>query len=119
MSLTEKIRAARRHRVTVGAHTFIVQRPTDLEMLELNAAGPVDARRILRFLVDWEAVNEIDIIPGGSPTAVPFDYGVASEWLGDRLDLMTPIIEGVLSAFSAHQEKQASAQKNLFGGSSN
>lgn len=111
-TLTEKIRAARRQRVTVGAHTFIVQRPTDLEMLELSAGGPIDARRCLRFLVDWENVNEIDLIPGGSPTAVPFDFGVAQEWLGDRLDLMTPIVEGVLKLFEEHQAKQRAAEKN-------
>ena len=112
MSLTERIRAARRQGVTVGAHTFTVQRPTDLEMLELNKAGGADARRLLRFLVDWQGVNEIDIVPGGSPVPVPFDLGVATEWLTDRLDLLTPIVEGVLNAYQQHQAKQASTEKN-------
>lgn len=112
MSLTEKIRAARRQGIKAGAHTFIVQRPTDLEMLELNKAGGADARRLLRFLVDWKDVNEIDLIPGGSPVPVPFDPGVAAEWLADRLDLLTPIVEGVLDAYQQHQARQETAEKN-------
>lgn len=111
-TLTEKIRAARRHQVTVGAHTFTVQRPTDLEMMELAKEGALDTRKLLRFLVGWDGVNEIDMIPGGSPTPVPFDLGTAIEWLGDRIDLMTPIVEAVIKAFEAHQAKQAAAEKN-------
>lgn len=111
MSLTEKIRAARQQRVTVGAHTFVVQRPTDLEMLELNAQG-VDARKMLRFLVGWEGVKEIDLIPGGAPVEVPFDLGVATEWLGDRIDILMLVVDAVLDGYAAHQKALADAKKD-------
>lgn len=112
MSLTEKIRAARQQRVTVGAHTFIVQRPTDLEVLELQKGGQIDARKMLRFVVGWDNVNEIDIVPGGAPVAVPFDLGVATEWLSDRLEILTEVVGAVMKAYEDHQASQRAAEKN-------
>ena len=71
MSLADKIRMARQARVTAGDHTFVIRRPTDLEMIEFRE----DPRAVtlLRFVVGWEGVREMDIITGGDPHPAAFD----------------------------------------------
>lgn len=110
MSLVEKIRRAREQVVEVGGHRFTVRRPTDLEMIE--ARGEFRPRWGLQFVVDWQDVTEADIIPGGSPVAVPFDVALCAEWLADRPDLMTPLVEAALRAYTAHADALEAARKN-------
>lgn len=110
MSLVDKIRRAREQIVEVGGYRFTVRRPTDLEMIE--ARGEFRPRWGLQFIVGWDGVTEADIIPGGSPVPVPFDAAVCAEWLTDRPDLLTPLIEAAMRAYVAHVDTLENARKN-------
>lgn len=109
-ALIDKIRRAREQRVPVGAHTFVVRRPTDLEMIRLQQS--VSAEAMLQFVVGWEGVTEGDVVNGGGPHPLPFDADVCAEWLADRMDLFGPVVAAITTAYQAHQRAQDAAVKN-------
>lgn len=109
-AIIDKLRRARQQRVAVGDMTFIVRRPTDLEVGKNGGIfGPDE---VFRYVLGWEGVREADIISGGDPHPLPFDAALCAEWLADRLDIL-----GVLSAaerdlYAAHRQEQDAAVKN-------
>ena len=109
-TLVEKIRRAREQRVPAGKHTFIVRRPTDLEMMDLSR----DRRpaNLLRFVVGWDGVTEADLVNGGDPHPLPFDGDACTEWLSDRMDLFAPVTNAILEAHRAHRDALEQAEKN-------
>lgn len=110
MSLIDKIRKSREQRVDVGGYTFTVRRPTDIEAMALrNAGGIAD---LLPFVVGWEGVKEIDLVPGGNAVPVAFDPVVAAEWLADRPDLLQPLVEAIMESYRAHVAALEGAAKN-------
>ena len=110
MNLVEKLRKSREQVVEVGGFKFTIRRPTDVEMMELGRSGPIT--RLLPFIVGWDGVKELDIIPGGDPHPVPFDAEVCREWLTDRPDLLGPVIEAITSSYTAHRESIEEKAKN-------
>lgn len=109
-ALVEKIRRAREQRVTVGKHTFVIRRPTDLEMLRIGQSRqPED---VLAHVVGWDGVTEGDIINGGDPHPMPFDAEACAEWLQDRMDLFGPVSEAIFKAFADHRQALDDAAKN-------
>lgn len=110
MSLAEKLRKAREVKVEVSGFTFTVRRPTDLEMIELQKQSA--ARAILPFIVNWEGVSELSMFDGGTPHPLPFDSSVCAEWLQDRLDILSAIVNSAFKAYEDHQIKVADAAKN-------
>ena len=84
-ALIDKMRRAREQRVTAGNHTFVIRRPTDLEMLRFQQDRSPE--KLMSFVVGWDGVTEGDILSGGDPHPLPFDHSVLVEWLADRLDL--------------------------------
>lgn len=110
MSLVDKIRKARESMVEVGGYTFTVRRPTDVEMMELRATGGV--ARLFPFVLGWEGVKEIDLIPGGDPHPLAFDADVCKEWLADRPDLFGPLIDAILGSYRTHAAALEDAAKN-------
>lgn len=109
-TLIDKLRKAREQKVEVGGHSFTVRRPTDLEAMSLRAASGV--ADLLPFVVGWEAVREIDLVPGGSAVPVAFDAAVCAEWLADRPDLLEPLVEAILAGYRAHVAALEAAAKN-------
>lgn len=112
MSLVEKMRKAREVRVPVGDKAFIIRRPTALEMIELRQSAQARGRAVLPFVVGWENVTSLDLMPGGDAGPVAFDAGVAAEWLTDRLDLLQPVADAVFKAYQDHEDKLEAAKKN-------
>jgi hypothetical protein len=109
-AIIERLRKNREVKVSAGGHIFVVRRPTDLDMIELR--GELSARALLRYLVGWEQVTELDIIAGGAAHPVAFDAGLASEWLPDRPDLISAVVQGVIGAYSEHSAQREAAAKN-------
>lgn len=110
MSLVEKIRKARETKVEAGGFTFAIRRPTALEMIELRSVPR--GRAYLPFVVGWEGVKEMDILPGGDPHPLDFNADVCAEWLTDRLDLLLPISEAIDVAFKANEDRLENSKKN-------
>lgn len=110
MSLADKLRKAREVKVESNGFTFIVRRPTDLEMIELNKQNA--ARAVIPFICGWEGVSELSMFDGGSPHPLPFDAEACATWLEDRLDILLSIVQAVFDAYAEHQKKLAEAAKN-------
>jgi hypothetical protein len=108
-ALSEKILRARESDVPVGEFTFVIRRPTEVDMAGLRGCGASD---LLRFIVGWKKVREMDLIPGGDPHPAPFDPEACAVWLSDRPDLMVPVVEQVVQAYQDHQAARDGAKKN-------
>jgi len=109
MLLAERMRKAREQKVQAGGYTFVVRRPTDVDMMEMG--GKVDARRLIPYVVGWEGITEMDLLKGGDPHQIVFDASACAEWLADRPDLLGPLVEAILSGYTAHAERLAGEKK--------
>ena len=110
MALIDKLRRAREFKVEAGGYSFTLRRPTDLEWVEI--AGQSSARAVLPFVIGWEGVKELDLIPGGDPHPLPFDATACQEWLADRIDLLPLLLEAFVKSYEAHLQARADAVKN-------
>ena len=109
MSLIDRLRKAREKKIEAGGVTFIVRRPTDLDMMEM--AGRVDARKLIPFVIGWEGVTEGHLVNGGDPHPLAFDAQACAEWLADQPDLLAPVVKQILSMYSEHAERLADEKK--------
>jgi hypothetical protein len=109
VQLAERIRKAREQRVPVGDVTFIVRRPTDLDMMEMGRR--VEARRLIPFVIGWEGVTEGHLLKGGDPHPLPFDATACAEWLADRPDLLEAVVTAALESYKAHAEHLTAEKK--------
>lgn len=110
MSLADKIRKSRESVVSAGGFEFTIRRPTDLDMLEFSKARePV---KLLKFVVGWGKVKELDLIPGGDGHPAPFDSDACVEWLSDRADLLGPVVSAITDAYQTNKARLEEAAKN-------
>lgn len=107
-ALIDKIRLSRLVKIQVGPHTFTIQRPTDLDMARMT--GQAGEEILRKFVVDWD-VKEIDLIPGGSPVAVPFDPDLFYEWICDQPQCWEPLISGISNAYKVYSEGRSETEK--------
>lgn len=109
-ALADKIRKARESVVPVGGFDFTIRRPTDMDMLEFNKAR--EPSGLVKFVVGWDKVKELDLIPGGDGHPAPFDADACAEWLSDRADLFVPLVNAIVESFQAHKSRLEEAEKN-------
>lgn len=109
-ALSEKIRKAREVEVEAAGFSFIVRRPTDLEIIELNKSSM--GRAILPFVIGWNGVSELDILGTGTPHPMEFDAVACREWLEDRIDILSAVVEAVFKAYEDHRAKIGESVKN-------
>jgi len=109
-TLVDKIRKLRESTVDVGKFKFIIRRPTDSEALSMRHLPMKDI--VDQFVVGWQNVQEIDVIPGGNPTDVAFDKELWAEWSSDRPDFWQPITTAVTDAYLRHRSAKEEAEKN-------
>lgn len=103
----DRFRKARQSRVSAGKFTFIVQRPTMLDVVKAGSGeSQVSIEFAARFVVGWEGVDEADLIPGGDPEPVEFDPALFAAWIAERSDLWLQIAEGVAAAYRDHEEQK-------------
>ena len=97
---------ARRSWIEAGKFRLQIQRPT---MLDIVKAGQGEAALTIefaaRFVVGWEGVNELDLIPGGDPEPAAFDPAIFALWVADRPDLWGAISAGIAEAYRKHEER--------------
>ena len=109
-SLSEKLRKARETKVEAAGFSFVVRRPTDLEMIDLRKQST--GRAALPYVIGWEGVSELSMLGTGSPHPLDFDAVACAEWLPDRLDILAAIVEALFNAYQAHATKTEEALKN-------
>jgi hypothetical protein len=108
-ALADKIRRARESTVAACGHSFTIRRPTDADAMTLGEATVLDVG--CRFTVGW-TLHEIDMIPGGSPVAAPFDAEAFREWVSDQPEVLGTVSAAVVAAYQAHVAKRSEAEKN-------
>lgn len=81
--------------------------------------GKIDQRLLLvRFVVDWGAMTEIDLgIPGGAPDPVAFDGSLFEAWIADHPEHWDDISRAVMDGYTAHRSAMEDAAKNSEPGS--
>lgn len=109
MSLIDKIRKSRETQVEAAGRKFTIRRPTDEEALAFGKSGLLEI--VKKFVIGWE-LNEIDIIPGGDASAVPFDAELFAEWVADQPEVWEPLGTAILEAYKAHADKREASIKN-------
>jgi hypothetical protein len=109
-ALADKIRKSRESVVSAGEFEFTIRRPTDMDMMQLSKSRePAD---MLRFVVGWNKVKELDLFPGGDGHPAPFDSEACIEWVSDRSDLLVTLVNAITDAYQAHSKAIEEAQKN-------
>ena len=116
-SLIDRIKAARQTRVPSRGKTFIVRRPTDLEMMELRGRQVKQGEIITRFVTDWESFTELDFISSGGPDPVAFDADLFAEYIADHPEHWDTIVSSVIDGYQAHQAAVEESLKNSAPGS--
>lgn len=108
-SLIEKLRKTREQSLTVGAHTYTVRRPTD-EDVEFQRIDP-GLGLVKTYVVAWD-FKEIDLIPGGSPTDIPFSAAVWAEWVADHPEVWEPLGNAIVDLYKKHKAQTEADAKN-------
>lgn len=116
-TLIERIRAARQTRVSSHGKTFVVRRPTPLEMLEMRGRGVQQSEVITRFVTGWEGFSEMDLVSGGGPDPAPFDPALFAEHIADHPEYWDDIVKAVLDGYQSHEAALEERLKNLAPGS--
>ncbi len=111
MSLIDKIRRAREVSVEAAGKQYTIRRPTDEEAITISRDGGSLLDVVKRFTIGW-SLQEIDLIPGGSPVAVPFDAELFAEWVADQPQVWEPLGNAIMDAYKAHIERREAAAKN-------
>jgi hypothetical protein len=124
--LAGKLRAAREQRVEAEGFTFIVRRPTEVDMVSAGRRE-MNAKRALAFLcgtkatradgdepllVGWDGVTSLAMFPGGDAQPLTFDIEAAEEWFRDRIDLLMVVAKAAIDAYTAHQAQRDAERKN-------
>ena len=111
--LIDKINKSREQTVVAGGLSFIVRRPTDLDVLEMRGKTISKPERVLlkEFVVDWMGVTELDLIPGGTPKPVAFDAEVFLVWVADRPEIYAVLLEHIINAYKLHEQQREAELK--------
>lgn len=108
-TLADKIRKARESVIEAGEFKFTIRRPTDVDMIEWTRHR--DPQTLLKFVIGWDGVKEIDLIPGGDPHPAQFDSEACAEWLKDRSDLFVTVVNGITDSYQNHKKTVEDAEK--------
>ena len=112
LSLIEKIKKARHSELKCGDFTFVIARPTELD-LALNPKLGLGVRDFLsKYVVGWSGVKEIDLIPNGMPDEVEFSGALFLEWIEDKPDLWNPVVEAIRTSYTEHRARLELQAKN-------
>ena len=100
-----RFQKSRESDVKAGGYTFVIRRPSQLDVARVGAeGGNVGLDFACRYVVGWPGLLESDLLPGGDPEPVEFDSDLFVAWIADKPDLWQPIIAGVIESFRRHEE---------------
>lgn len=108
-TLLERLRAAREIWTPVGPHELLIRRPTALQVARLANEG--DRALLEQCVVGWRNITEADLVPGGDGVTPPFDVRLCLEWLEDKPDLYSALVEAVSKMIRDRVEAIAASEK--------
>lgn len=144
MSNIEKLQKARQSNVEVGDKVFIISRPTPMQAMDWligvdgDPLSPDDIQQFIaqnfslrnqawrrialqaidRFVVGWQGVNEIDLIPGGTGIALAWDRELFMEWVQDYPDIITQLGYAIFESWIRYLNAQGELEKKPLTGTS-
>lgn len=102
--LIDKINKEREIPLDIDGVKIIARRPTHLQMAELDGRE-VSVRDLLKLVVTGWEMTELQLLPGGTPKAVPFSTELFMAWAEDKPKAWKPVINAALDAYRAHKQK--------------
>jgi hypothetical protein len=109
MALVDQLRRARESWVSIGAHDYLVRRPTPYQLALISDKPKGELLR--QFVVGWRKVTELDIAPGHDAKPAEFDPDLLVEWIGDRPDDMVALIQAVMDSVARAHAAREDAEK--------
>lgn len=109
-AIGDKIRKSRESVVEVGGVKLTIRRPTEIDMMEVRAAG--SQRAIFRFVVGWDGMTEGHMVEGGDPHPLPFDGDACAEWLSDNPEHFATVVQAILAAYGDRIKAIEATKKN-------
>ncbi len=110
--LIERMRKARETNLEIAGFTFTLRRPTKVERYSWHRENIRDTAILGKCVFGWKGVKESDLIPGGGDMEVPFDAAVMEEWVGDREDVLMPLLDAIKDLIAKTETAQDAALKN-------
>jgi hypothetical protein len=112
-SLIEKIKKARQSKVTIEKITFVIARPTELDLALNGARFGINVREVLsKYVVDWEGMTELELVSGGMPDAVSFSTALFMEWVEDKPEYWSPLATAIKESYDNYKSTQEQVLKN-------
>ena len=108
-ALVKRLRAARETWVAAGGFEFLLRRPTVWELAKLE--GQRGSFVLREMVVGWRGVRELDIVPGGEGIEVPFDADLCEEWIKDRPEIMSALMDALRASIDAYFAKREDSEK--------
>ena len=108
-SLVERLKKARQRDVNVNGFAFIIARPTDLQINELE-----DYRQstiLENFVVGWVGVKESDLVDGGLDELVAFSSELFMEWVADKPEFWSELTGAISQDYNDRKAALESAEK--------
>jgi hypothetical protein len=144
MSIIEKINQSRQTVVEVAGKKFTIARPTPMQAMDwlVGIGGdPLSAddvkkfiaerfslhnqtwrklaqSAIERFVVDWPGMQELDIVPGGDGSLIPFNRDVFLVWVQDYPETITNLAYKIFEAWNNYLGAQQETEKKPESGTS-
>jgi hypothetical protein len=110
--LIRRMREARETKVDIAGFSFTLRRPTKVERYSWAREGIKDVQILGKCVVGWKGVKESDLVPSGGSIDVPFDIAVLEEWVGDRDDILMPLLDGIKDLIATTETAKDDALKN-------
>lgn len=107
--LLAKRKAARETTVEACGHKWTLRRPTAYERATIGGLDRLEL--ICKFVSGWD-LTELDLIPGGSPVAVPFDQDLLADYMADTPSLWEPLTLALSKSIEDHDARLEDAAKN-------
>lgn len=91
---------------------------SDEERALVNERWRYGRSKFLAFVRDWPGMRELDIVPGGTGAAIPFDSDLFMAWVSDQPNIAEQLANAVLQSWLDHNSAIEATQKKSPTGSS-
>ena len=112
MALLDKLQASRETWVDTGGFSFKLRRPHALALQRMRDDNLISGEVVINVILDWKNVKESDVVPGGGSDPVPFESALWREWISDRPELWSDIMEALTASLTAYTTRLGQAEKN-------
>lgn len=90
----------------IGKYEFLLQRPTELDVVkQRDNGGRFNVEFAARYVINWKGVLESDFLPDGFQEEVEFSSPLFCKWIEDKPELWLDIANAIAELYIGHQQK--------------